>query len=94
MPPNSDTKVAIARNIRSPLSNSNYRKKKKLVEVAFDRQPLNCAVWAVMGLTAAGHGAAGGGGGGGGRKRRHFDDTACMEGERRVISNPNGFLVE
>ena len=57
------------------------------METAIDRQPLNCAVWAVMSL--AGTGAAGSAGSAG-RKRKLFED----ESERRVISNTNGFLVE
>ena len=60
------------------------RRKKESVETAIDRQPLNCAVWAVMSL--AGTGAAGSAG----RKRKLFEN----ESERRVISNTNGFLVE
>ena len=65
------------------------RRKKESVETAIDRQPLNCAVWAVMSL--AGSGAAGSAG----RKRRHCEDMGGgADGERRVISNSNGFLIE
>ena len=54
------------------------------METAIDRQPLNCAVWAVMSLAGTGAAASAG------RKRKLFED----ESERRVISNTNGFLVE
>ena len=66
---------------------SQSRRKKESAETAFDRQPLHCAVWAVMSL--AGNGATGSAG----RKRKHCEDIGA-EGERRVITNTNGFLVE
>ena len=56
------------------------RRKKESAEIAFDRQPLNGAVWAVMSL--AGNGATGSAG----RKRKNCEDIGA-EGERLRMSS-------
>ena len=74
--------------MKAEVDNTQCRKKNESAEIAFDRQPLNCAVWAVMSLE--GKMATGGAG----RKRKHCEDIIGAEGERRVITTTNGFLVE